>query len=376
MIDKYNKLPKLIDINDLKKKDKNNPYSQAVELQKEIIKNFNENSALFYPLLQFNSFFVEYLPNNCFEYYFKKIKSFFKKNTKIYAYSMSMENINNMKENLLSLEEEFFFIFDVKNNFNFYGFYSPLLEMMIINQYQLYKEALSLTNENEKKAVAFSINMILLHERMSHEKEVLINYGINSPQIYFNKDFHIDKNSYRDKNNELIGESGRMLEGFIASPFLIRIMKSITKFERFLNYKFFIGDFHEIKEYAISLVGNKSDNHLKNAKNKYGAIIISIGLFLSILIYYLGFLKKLDYFYFILIIAFLFIILIVVKKNIKINIMILDFLIQLEMEGKMIKAIIMKITKKKNYYSIPMIIQLSLNFFWVKFNPVPVLVSP
>ena len=89
LIDKYNKLPKLIDINDLKKKDKNNPYSQAVDLQKEIIKNFNENSALFYPLLQLNSFFVEYLPNNCFKYYFKKIKSFFKKNTKIYAYSIS-----------------------------------------------------------------------------------------------------------------------------------------------------------------------------------------------------------------------------------------------------------------------------------------------
>ena len=324
LIDKYNELPKLIDINELKIKDTTNPYSQAIDLQKEIIKNFTEKSALFYPLLQFNSFFMEYLPNNSFEYYYKKIKSFFKSIEITYAYSISMENINNMKRHLLSLEEDFFFIFDTKNHFNFYGFYSPTLEMMIINQYQLNKEALYLTNENEKKAVAFSINMVLLHERMSHGKEVLINYGVNSPKIFFNKNFEVDEISFKDKNNEYVGESGKMLEAFIASPFLIKIMKTITRFEDFLDYKFFIGDFHEIKRHAISLVGSNSDNQLKKTKNQYTIIIFIIGLFLMIISYYLFILFnfnkkfigiKIIFIYPIVSISFLLIIIIVLERK-------------------------------------------------------------
>lgn len=324
LVDKYEQLPKLIDIKELKKEDINNPYYQAIKLQKEIIKNLTEKSLLFYPLIQFNSFFVEYLPNNYFEYYFKKIKSYFKGDSIIYAYSISMESINEMKKHLLSLEDDFLFIFESKNQFNYFGFYSPLFQMVIINQYQLYRETSSLTDENEKKAVAFSINMILMHERMSHGKEALINYGINSPQIYFNKYFQIDENSYRNKNDEFIGEAGRLLESFIESPFLIRIMKTISKFQNFLDYKYFVYDFSEIRKHAISLVGNKSYNQLKATTNQYFIMISKTVLCLSFIRYLLGFLFnfnkkfigiKLECFYLFFNIILIMILLIVLAKK-------------------------------------------------------------
>ena len=84
----YKHFPKLININDL---DKINLYYLALELQKEIIKNMNEKSNIFYPILQFNSKVLKILPDDCFNLVKEKIKKLLKVNNyQNYAYTISL----------------------------------------------------------------------------------------------------------------------------------------------------------------------------------------------------------------------------------------------------------------------------------------------
>ena len=157
--------------------------------------------------------------------------------------------------------------------------------MTVINQYSLCRKMLSNNNLNYKKNYAFSINMVFSHERMGHAKEILCNPGISSPNIYFNINFQKDYmvSSYSKPH----GESGRMLESFIADKALIKVMKESKCFGKFLNSSYFIKDMNEIKADALKIF--RTTKIYKNYKNKKLAYcIISIIIYaIFYIIYYI-----------------------------------------------------------------------------------------
>ena len=287
IIKNYKIIPILIDIRNL---EKDNPYNLAIDLQKNIISNLNEKSNIFYPILQFNSKILRILPDNYFTFLKEKFKKCFNKNiSQNYAYTMSLENIEEMKFHLMSIEENFFFAIGDINNYNFYGLYNKYCKITVINQYNLCKDIFSIQELNKKKDYAFSLNMVFSHERMCHGKEglVLSIQGINSPCIFFNNDFKRDYICSSYSNNE--GEAGRVLEKFVAHPLLIIALKENKIYGKFLNYKYFIKDFNEIKKEVLKTI--KDDYFYKKVKNKkYYILKIEVSIYVLIfsLLLYLG----------------------------------------------------------------------------------------
>ena len=279
----HDTIPTLINITKL---DNENPYTLAIEFQKMIISNMKENSNIFYPILQINSKILKILPDNLWDYLWEKIKSKINiKKTENFAYTISLENINDMKRHLLTLEEDFFFIINEVNDLDFYGMYSEYSKLTTINQYLLYNDINSITNYDEKKDYAFSMNMIFGHERIGHGKEGLCNPGRKAPNICFNKNFQ-RWSIYTEQGNLKIGESGKLFESFISKPILIETMKNVKKFGKFLDYKYFIGDFKEINEEAIKRF--KETEYYYKAKIeiiKFSIVIIIIYLFIVLLLY-------------------------------------------------------------------------------------------
>ena len=105
----YELIPTFMNINTL---DKNDPYRLAIEFQKQIISNIKETSNIFYPIIQFNSKILKILPDNIWDIFKNKIKSLFHKIIKEeYAYTISLEDLTDMRSHLLSLQEDFFFYF-------------------------------------------------------------------------------------------------------------------------------------------------------------------------------------------------------------------------------------------------------------------------
>ena len=268
--------PLLLDITTL---DKDDPYYSAIILQKNIINNLTEESDIFLAILQLNSKILTILPDSYWNY----IKAIFKKK-KEFAYTISLED---MKNHLLSLQDNFFFILEDKNEGEFNGMYNNDTKITTINQYLLCNDIGQATTTDEKNNYSFSINMVFSHERIGHRKEMMCNPGIKSPNIFFNINFEKDYIA-SDYNNEKIGESGRMFESFISSEILIRVMKVIKQFGEFLDYKYFIKDNKEINQKAISLFkGTDLYSYIKRKMKIHILIYLLLLLLLSALILYM-----------------------------------------------------------------------------------------
>lgn len=274
------KFPLLININDL---NNDHPYQLATQFQKDIISNFNEESNIFYPIIQFNSKMLEIMPDNFFDYLITKINCF--KIEKKLAYTISLENLEEMRNHLTSLQEDFFFIFDEPNDFNFYGLYILRLRIMCINQFVLCKNIFSYSDITVARNYAFGISMIFSHERMCHGKESLCNPGIPSPTIYFNINFKRDIFSLYDSfysQNE--GEAGRIFETFIADQYLIKVLKDKFSFGEFLEYKYFTGDFQDITKKAFEVL---STTYLYKVNKIIKFIICFMGILFAFYFFYL-----------------------------------------------------------------------------------------
>ena len=149
----HNTFPTLKDITKL---NNDNPYTLAIQLQRNIISNMRENSNIFYPILQINSKILKILPDNLWDYLVQKINSIFNiKKSENYAYTISLEDINEMKSHLLSLEEDFFFIINEANELEFFGMYSEYSKLTTINQYLLYNNINEINDIDEKKKLCF-----------------------------------------------------------------------------------------------------------------------------------------------------------------------------------------------------------------------------
>ena len=246
----YGQISTLVNISEL---DVEDPYYLAFQLQREIITNITETSNIFYPIIQFNSKILKLLPSdNLWDISKEKIKSLVKNNKKeYYAYTISLEDLEDMKSHLLSLQENFFFIFAEYNNQRINGKYCFYTKITTINHNLLCKEIEFAISTEEKKNYAFSINLVFNHEIMGHGKENDSNPEIESPFIFFNKNFQKDY-IFKEENNYKSGESGRMFENFISSKCLVSLMKKKKRFGQFLDFKYFIDDFKEINKMAIS----------------------------------------------------------------------------------------------------------------------------
>lgn len=243
----YNEIPTFVDIRDL---DSNDAYSLAIHLQREIISNITEKSYIYYPVLQFNSKILKILPDGLWDSVNTKLRSIFNETLRDeYAYTISLEDLEDTKSHLLQIQEDFFFTFPKNNFLKIFGLYSHWTKITLINQNKLCKNLYDFKDESNED-YAFSINMVFGHERMGHAKEAIVNPLIESPYIYFNKDFHKDY-ILKENISYKVGESGRMLESFISSKTLVKFMKLNKCFGNYLNYKYFIGDFSEINNQAI-----------------------------------------------------------------------------------------------------------------------------
>ena len=280
----YEQIPIYINI---KKLDKNDPYRLAIKFQRQIINAIKETSNIFYPILQFNSKILKILPDSLWEIFKNKIKSLFHKEIKKeeYAYTISLENLNDMRNHLLSLQEDYFFIFADDNTKELLGKYSHPTKITTINQYLLCKDMNPYDGLRTKKNYAFSINLVFSHERMGHAKEDFNNPANESPYIFFNKDFQKDF-IFKEKSKYYMGESGRMFESFISNKCLIKFMKEEKIFGEFFDTKYFIGDFSQINAKAI-LEFKKTNLYLKAQNKLIFYLIFQIGLFSIILIYFL-----------------------------------------------------------------------------------------
>ena len=289
MIKNYNIIPSFVDIKHL---ENDNPYYLAIQLQKDIISNFTEESNIFYPILQFNSKILEILPDNHIDLAKEKIKKLLSKNnTPNYAYTISLENIEEMKNHLNSIEEDFFFVLSGINDCYFYGLYDSNSQTTTLNEYYICEDLDIYRESDQKKGCAFSINMVLSKERMCQGKESLKNQGNNSPCIFFNIDFKKDY-IYSHDSQKKRGESGRMFERFIANYLLIDLMKRNKSFFKFFDYKYFIGNFEEIKKYATQII--KDDYSYKAIKSRgLNRIILEFSIYILII----SILLSLDDFY-------------------------------------------------------------------------------
>ena len=146
----YELIPTFININTM---DKDDPYRLAIEFQKQIISNIKETSNIFYPIIQFNSKILKILPDNLWDIFKSKVKLLFHKIIKEeYAYTISLED---MRNHLLSLQEDFFFIFSERNNIELLGKFSNSTKISTINQYLLCNNLYSLVDLKSSEVMLF-----------------------------------------------------------------------------------------------------------------------------------------------------------------------------------------------------------------------------
>ena len=237
--------PEFIHISELRKQDEY--YSLAFKLQKDIIDNFTENSMIFYPILQFNSFSLIKLDEEI----------------PIRGYTVSMERIDIMKKELYNFQDSFFFRVKTENKLGFFANFDRKSGITCINEYRIFKKK-DIPNKKDK---AFPINLEFTHERLGHGKEVFNNK--ESPKIYFNGKF---ENCYIERPDKKEGEAGKVIEKFILDDEFISLFKNIFIFGDFMDYKYFVqSDFNQLKDDVLRKLRAHYPNYFKInfAKNIY-----------------------------------------------------------------------------------------------------------
>ena len=273
--DKNNfKCPKLLFCDEL---DKGNPYKIANDFQYEIIENITEESCLFQPLLFFNSYIMDNIYSGEFKFV-KLVKP---------AYSISMLNLDLIKEHLRKSIKNYFFVlekYNKKDKRNYKASIHKFSKIVIYNEnilldnkdYDKMYQIDRLTMKSKSKFIktfAFTLNLENLHENFSHGKENIINIK-ESPTVYFDRNFKMSYIYNEKLPNE--GEAGRLLEGFIAEQNIIEDMKkSKYDMDSYLEVIFFIDkDFNKIiegfenakKSYNNKLKSNDNLNNIQNKK--------------------------------------------------------------------------------------------------------------
>ena len=132
-----------------------NSYRLAINYNKKMINNLDENSKLFIPFLQLDSFILyNYLINSN-------------------SYTLSLEPLIITKKHLLSSYEDFFFTCRQKANDNFItlAFQCVKNDITTINEHKVFPDEVFDTKNLNGKNYAIPIIIELLHERNGHSKK-------------------------------------------------------------------------------------------------------------------------------------------------------------------------------------------------------------
>ena len=240
----------LKNINELKE---SSPYYLSYLLINKIYENLNENSALFIPILQFNSYI-------CFNYL-----------NNHHCFNCSLLNINEIKMDLIKVTTKYFFISNEGNTGR--GEYNDVSQIMLINESKLFKSENKLIDEKEgNEAKSFAVNILIenFHERIGHAKKDIINYNQKTPKYFFNIQFQIGRYEYSNEEGKKISDSGYILENnIIENKEIINIMRLSRNVETLYNYKLYVDkNFEELLK-EVNFISNKykfNDNN-KNKKD-------------------------------------------------------------------------------------------------------------
>ena len=230
----------LKNINELKE---SNPYYLSYLLMNKIYENLNENSALFIPILQFNS-------NICFNYLNNN-----------YCFNCSLLNINEIKMNLIKVTPKYLFISNDGNNI---GEYNEISQVILINESKLFKSENNLIDKKKgNEAKSFAVNILIenFYER--------IEYAKNNIKYFFNNQFQIDKYEYSNED-KIISDSGYILEKYISDNIdIINIMRLSRNVETLYNYKLYVDkNFEELLK-EVKIISNKYKLNENNIIKKY-----------------------------------------------------------------------------------------------------------
>ena len=273
-----------VNIEEMNKTDRENPYYKAVELLNNIIDNLNENSRLFEVFLYFNSGTIEnYLAKDeKIEYYSKNMfdeKIKIKTGTYKTEFGLSILNLKQVKSHLKKLIPKI--IIRTETTVKFRAYFENETNIMIINEKAMFNKKCKLLDIQfkEKGAEKFiiPITVEILHELMSHGKLRLYNEEEESPRYYRDSMKNFEYNSI-SKNCEIEGnqykmfpvpESGKILEKFISEKDqVINALKSPSlENTQFLDYKYWIGPNFDIIENKILQRNINENNDIKPSLN-------------------------------------------------------------------------------------------------------------
>ena len=237
---------KLKNINELKE---SNPYYLSYLLINKIYENLKENSALFIPILQYNSYI-------CFNYL-----------NNHHCFNFSLLNINEIKINLIKETPKYFFISNEGNTSKYE--YNEISQVILINEDKLFKSESKLIDKKKgNEAKSFAVNILIenFYERIGFAKKNIINYNNNiSLDI-----FQIEKYDYSNEEDKKISDSGYILENNIYdNKDIINIMRLSRNVETLYNYKLYVDkNFEELLKEVI-FISNKYKLYENNKIKKY-----------------------------------------------------------------------------------------------------------
>jgi len=235
---KYKNIPLFCHIED---QDEKEYYKLAFKMQEDIINGFNENSVIFYSILQLNA------------YSLLKVDE---KNI-VKAYTISMERIDKMKEDLKLSQHKFFFKITHENKLPFLVTNTRNEGITCINDFAFLKGSVI----GKDKDKAFAINIELTRERLGHGKEIINNTF--SPKIYFDQNFEVN---FIENINKEEGEPGIIIEKFIFDDNNIFLAKRLFVFGELLNPQYFIKENTDILNEKIKEIKMEIQSKMQISK--------------------------------------------------------------------------------------------------------------
>ena len=241
-----------------------NSYKIAINFNKQIIKNLNENSKLYIPFLQLNSYVL-------FNYHINAN-----------SYTFSLEPLILTKNHLLSSYDKFIFTYKEKVDHLQLESQNILNDLTAINEYNLFPLNINCDSkfllENDF-AVPISIEMLHeIHERNIHLKSNKMNrtkIGNNSLYFYTRKSLKKIEEAYKKINKKDEGEQGLLIQYFIKykdkeNKIIQKLKKNHYLGNIIQNVKLFTSrNFKDLKE-EIDKIYNKQkiNNQFPNGGNK------------------------------------------------------------------------------------------------------------
>ena len=225
---------------------KENSYRLAINYNKMMINNLNENSKLFIPFLQLDSFIL-------YNYFINSN-----------SYTLSLEPLIVTKKHLLSSYEDFFFTCrqKEKNKLLTLAFQCDKTDVTTINEYGLFPNDVCDTLNINGKDYAVPITIELLHERNGHSKKSKKSKRKPTPLYFYKKKKIVKANkNYQDNDTNISkGEAGRLVEYFIR-------YKKVSLIDD-LEYKFSFGSILDKVNLFTSKNFKDLSNEINEIKNK------------------------------------------------------------------------------------------------------------